>query len=175
MMPFPRRRGARQVRAQLEFALSAIPRPNVIVAAWRWRYELLAASLLAATWIILKTEAATAATVVLGAGLTATASLPSGRAFLVARAWCVVTPHRVRVGCAQAWIHSRNGRIPAILLTRREPFGERVYLWCSAGTSSDDFWSARALLAAVCWANEVHVSRHPRYAHLITLDVIRRR
>jgi hypothetical protein len=37
-----------------------------------------------------------------------------------------------------------------------------------------DFDSARQLLAAACWAQDVQVSRHARYAHLVALDVIRR-
>jgi predicted PhzF superfamily epimerase YddE/YHI9 len=84
-------------------------------------------------------------------------------------------PHRVRVGCAQAWIHSRNGKIPIVLLTRPQPAGERVYLWCRAGTSTADFTSARGLLSAACWADDVYATRHPRYAHLVMLDVIHRR
>ena len=81
---------------------------------------------------------------------------------------------RLRVGCAQAWIHSRDGKVPAVLLTWRQPFGERVYLWCRAGTSAEDLSSARGLLAAACWADDVRIARHPRYAHLVSVNVIRR-
>ena len=85
-----------------------------------------------------------------------------------------MTPHRVRVGCAQAWIHSRYGKIPFILLTSRQPFGERVYVWCRAGISAADFSSAHELLAAACWAQDVKVNHHARYSHLVALDVVRR-
>ena len=54
------------------------------------------------------------------------------------------------------------------------PSGERVYLWCRAGTSAADFSSASKLLAAACMAKDIKVSQHARYAHLIALDVIRR-
>ena len=42
-----------------------------------------------------------------GAGLAAgTAALcrPPARKRIIARAWCVITPHRVRVGCVNAWV-----------------------------------------------------------------------
>ena len=57
--------------------------------------------------------------VLIGAAL----AWPPARRHLIARAWCVITPHRVRVGCAQAWIHSRRGKIPIVLLTTRQPLG----------------------------------------------------
>jgi hypothetical protein len=174
MMPSPRPHNARQAWAGLELGLGTVARANPIVVAWRWRYELLATAGLAAVWLALGTAAASAVTAGLAVALAAMAAVPEGRRFLVARAWCVVTPHRVRVGCAQAWIHSRNGKIPAVLFTLRQPFGERVYLWCRAGTSAGDLSSARELLAAACWADDVRVFRSPRHAHIVTLDVIRR-
>jgi hypothetical protein len=174
MMPSPRPRSTRQAQAGLYYAFGTVSRANPIVGAYRWRYELAGPTCLAAEWMALG-PVWPAVTAGLAAWLIAvTACWPRGRRFLAARAWCIVTPHRVRVGCAQAWIHSRNGKIPAVLLTRRKPFGERVYLWCRAGTSADDLLSAQGLLAAACWADGVRVTRHPRYAHLIALDVIRR-
>jgi len=122
----------------------------------------------------LDTAAAAALTGGLAAALAFTACFPRGRRFLAARAWCIVTVHRVRTGCAQAWIHSRYGKLPFILWTRSRPSGERVYLWCRAGTSAANFSSARRLLAAACMAKDIEVSQHARYAHLIALDVIRR-
>jgi len=168
------RAGARQTRAGLEYALGTVARANVIVAAWRWRYELAAAAALAAPWIALDTAAAAALTAGLAAALGITASVSRGRRLLAARLWCIVTPHRIRSACAHAWIHSRYGKLPVILMTRSRPFGERVYLWCRAGISAADFSSARELLTAACMAKGVQVSRHSRYAHLVALDVIRR-
>jgi hypothetical protein len=174
MMPSPRPGSTRQAQARLEFGLGTVARANLAVVIWWWRYELLAAASLAAAWITLGIGTAAIITGGLLIVLAATASLPTGRRFLTARAWCVVTQHRVRVGCRQAWIHSRDGKIPAVLLTRCYPFGERVYLWCRAGTSAEDLSSARGLLAAACWADDIRVSRHHRYAHLVALDVTRR-
>src|ERR1700722_6820421 len=174
MTPSPRPGSTRQARAGFEYAMGTVARANALVAAWRWRYELAAAAGLAATWAMLGSTSAAALTAGLAAVLALAACTTRGRRFLVARWWCTVTPHRVRTGCAQAWIHSRYGKIPIVLLTRRQPFGERVYLWCRAGTSAEDFRSARNALAAACWAKDVQVHRHAHYAHVVALDVIRR-
>lgn len=172
-MPSPRPRTTRQAQAGWEYAVGAVARPNLIVIAYRWRYELGVAG--AVTTMLLVLGPATGATViaVIAALIGAMACWPAGRRVLLARLWCIATPHRIRVGCGQAWIHSRTGKIPVVLITRCEPFGERVYLWCRAGTSAFDFSSARALLAAACWAQDVRVACHPRYTHIVTLDVIR--
>jgi hypothetical protein len=173
MTPTSRRAGARQARAGLEYALATVDRANVIIIAWRWRYELAAAAGLAALWITLHTAAAAALTAGLVAGLGLTASFPGGRRLLAARFWCIVTPHRIRSACAHAWIHSRYGKLPVILVTRSQPFGERLYLWCRAGISASDFSSARELLTAACMATDIQVRRHSRHAHLVAVDVIR--
>jgi hypothetical protein len=158
----------------MAYAIGTVPHPNPVVAAWRWRYELAASATLAAVWMALDTPAAAAVTGGLAAALALTACFARGRKFLAARASCIVTAHRVRTGCAQAWIHTRSGKIPFVLWTGSRPSGERVYLWCRAGTSAADFSAARMLLAASCMAKNIKVSHHARHAHLIALDVIRR-
>jgi hypothetical protein len=172
-MPSPRPATTREAQAALQYAIGTVSRANPVVATWHWRYELAAAAALAAPWIALGTAAAAGLTGGLGATLVLTACFSRGRRFLAARAWCIVTAHRVRTGCAQAWIHTRYGKLPLILWTRSRPSGELVYLWCRAGTSAADFSSARELLAAACMAKDIKVSQHARYAHLIMLDVIR--
>jgi hypothetical protein len=174
MMPSPRPRSTRQALAGLQYALGTVAPPNPLVFAWRWRYELILGIglpvmliVLGGVPIMLGTLAAIA--VLVGAALLWAPT----RRHLLARAWCIITPHRVRVGCAQAWIHSRRGKIPIVLLTTRQPFGERVHLWCRAGTSAIDFTSARLLVTAACWARDIRVSGNERFAQLIILDVIR--
>ena len=174
MMPSPRPRSTRQALAGLQYALGTVAPPNPLVFAWRWRYELslgiglpVALVVLGGIPVMLATLGALA--VLVGAALV----WAPARRHLVARAWCVITPHRVRVACAQAWIHSRRGKIPIVLLTTRQPFGERVHLWCRAGTSAMDFTSARPLMIVACWARDIRVSGNERWAQLITLDVIR--
>ena len=161
--------------AGLELAVSTVARPNPLVIAWRWRYEIGLGIFMAAAVIGLRSAVGLwwgLTTIAAVSGLTA--AWPAARKRVVIRAWCVITAHRVRTGCAQAWIHSRRGKIPVVLYTTAQPFGERVYLWCRAGVASEDLVAARPLLAAACWADTVHVARHDRFAHLVVLDVIRR-
>ena len=174
MMPSPRPRSTRQALAGLQYAFSTVAPPNPLVFAWRWRYELgigigLPAALIVLGGIPVMLGTLAAMTVLVGAALL----WAPARRNIIARAWCVITPHRVRVGCAQAWIHSRRGKIPIVLVTTRQPFGERVHLWCRAGTSAIDFTSARPLLVAACWARDIRVNGNDRFAQLITIDVIR--
>jgi hypothetical protein len=174
MIPSPRPRSTRQALAGLQYALGTVAPPNPLVFAWRWRYELILGIGLPAALVLLGGIPVMLGTLAAMAVLAGAALLYApARRYLVARAWCVITPHRVRVGCAQAWIHSRRGKIPVVLLTTRQLFGERVHLWCRAGTSVFDFTSAQPLLAAACWARDIGVSSSERFAQLMTLDVIR--
>jgi len=170
-----RPRSTRQARASLEYALSTVARPNPLVLLWRWRYEIAGAVAVAVVALVATAAIGVGWTIAAAAALAiGVAAIPESRQIAIARAWCVITPHRIRSGCAQAWIHSRTGRLPFIVLTTCEPFGERVRVWCRAGVSAADFEAARHLLAASCWARDVRVTRSPRYAQLVTLDVIRR-
>jgi hypothetical protein len=155
--------------------LITVATPNPLVIAWRWRYEIalvagLSASLAAA---IISFGAVPAIVAVIVITLTILC-WPTARQFAVDRVWCIITAHRVRVGCAEGLIYSSRGKIPVILWTSRQSFGERVLLWCRAGTSVDDFVSARAVLTAACWAQEVAIFFDTHNTHLVTLDVIRR-
>jgi hypothetical protein len=155
----------------------AAARPNPVVLAWRWRYGLVLGAGLAAAGAE-TVHLAGAAGLAWGAlsllGLAALiASWPGARKLAVARAWCVITPQRFRVGCAQAWVHSRDGKIPVIVWTRARPFGERMLLWCRAGTSLDDLEATRAQLAAACWARDLRVTPSGRFSHLVSVDVVR--
>lgn len=174
-MSYHRPSNTRQALAGLQTALSTVPRPNPIVIAWRWRYELALTALLP---LGLAALANAAGTIVAATGLSVLAGLltlwPTARRLLMTQTWRVITPHRIRTACTQAWIHSRAGKIPIILLTTAEPFGERVLVWCRAGTSIEDFESARGQLAAACWAHEAALTRSKRFAQLVTIDVIRR-
>jgi hypothetical protein len=171
----PRQPNDPSVLSSLESALSAVARPNPIVSAWRWRYELglllglgfgsfaifqaMGAVWLVATWVV----------------LAAVFSLwPRGRRLLISRAWCIITPHRLRTGCAHSWVQSRRGKLPAILFTTPQPFGERVTLWCVAGISAEDLVAAKDVLIAACWAADIRIVRSERHAHIVIVDVIRR-
>ncbi|MCA1603037.1 MAG: hypothetical protein LC776_15850 [Acidobacteria bacterium] len=149
-------------------------RPNPIILVWRWRYEI---ALL--TGLPLTLAALVEAIGPNGAVLTATVlttvliGWSPARRQLAARAWCIVTPHRLRRGCAQAFICTHRGRLPAILWCAPKLYGEQVLLWCPAGVVAEDFIRARHVLASACYAAEIAVVTHPKYRHLVILGVIR--
>jgi hypothetical protein len=167
------RRNEWRLLAGHEQALTSVATPWPTTVLWRWRYE---TGLVAAVAGLAAIAAqgvfwpAALAVVAVAAG----AAIPAVRRPVLARAWCVITEHRIRSGCAQARIHSRQGRLPAVLVTSPRPFGERVLLWCPACTSADDFESARDLLAAACWSADIRIERDARRAHLVSVEVIRR-
>ena len=164
-----------QAQADLVYSLNRVARPNLIVIAWRWRYEIGLLAAIALVLIALATVVGTIWAIIVilatGAGLIAA---PDSRAFLIASAWRMITPHRIRRGCAQAWIHTRDGKLPIIVSTTMRPHGEQVLILCRAGISFVDFERARHVLAAACWARAVRVRRSQRHAQVVVLDVIRR-
>ena len=160
--------------AGLAKGLTLVRRPNPVVIGWRWRYELgLAAGLPAAVIILISHVGWRWGLAEIGLLAATLGTWPAARWHVAARGRCVVTAHRLRTGCAQAWIHTRDGRLPVILLTRPIPGGERAHIWCRAGTSVADFEAARDLLRSACWAHDVQVARSTRYSHIVILDVIR--
>ncbi|MGH3975739.1 MAG: hypothetical protein ACRDS9_20765 [Pseudonocardiaceae bacterium] len=153
-------------------------RPSLALLIWRWRYELiLLTGLLLALVALVKALgpngtmlfAVTAMTIM----LTVLMGWPAARHRLAARAWCILTPHRLRAGCAQARIHTRQGRLPAILWCAPKRYGEQVLIWCPAGVTADHFVAARQALATACYAAEIEIFTHSRYQQLVILNVIR--
>jgi hypothetical protein len=164
--------------ASVEAALSSAARPGLIARLWHWRYEVaLIAGVLLGTigigvtlgpgWLI-----ATAATAL--AVVAAALAWPPSRRRVIARAWCVITPHRVRTGCTRSWIQTRDGHLPTVLYTVPADFGERVWLWLRAGITSRDLEAARDILRAACWADDVRVVVNDRRSHIVVLEVVRR-
>ena len=173
----PHQQNDPSVMASLETALSAVPRPGLIARIWHWRYEsgLVAGVVLGMAgigitlgpgWLITTTMAVLAT----AAG---TLTWPASRRYLIARAWCVITPHRIRTGCPHACVQTRDGRLPVVLYTVPADFGERVWLWCRAGITGADVATARDILRAACWASDVRVVVNDRRSHIVVLEVIR--
>jgi hypothetical protein len=163
--------------SSLETAVRRVRRPGPIGLAWNWRVELaLVAAIAGLCLLIANSIGLIGLAVAAGAGLAAGTALlywPPARARIIARAWCVITPHRILTGCVNAWVQTRSGRLPIIWSVAPADFGERVRLWCPAGITAADLIAARELLAAACWAMEVRVIPDLRHTHLVTLEVIR--
>ena len=168
------RRNQAHLLADLERALRPGRRATVFGYAWWWRYEIgLALGLGIGMYVL--ASAVGAGPAVLGLALTALVlgTWPASHQVLAAAAWRIITPHRLRAGFVHARIHSRTGRLPTIVRTTQQPFGERVLVWCPAGTSVADFRSARRILTAACWAAHITVTGDDQHAQLVTIDVIR--
>ena len=159
-------------------ALTPPRRPGPLDIAWHWRWELGAVAVLAGlTTMIAISSGPTGLIVAAGAGLAVLGTMmcwPPARARLIARVWCVITPHRVRKGCASAWVQTRRGSLPIVMSCTPADYGERVRLWLPTGLTADDLFIAHEVLAVACWAAEVRVLRDERHAHRVTLEVIRR-
>jgi hypothetical protein len=168
-----RRAGRRELIRRLHQDLMPLKSPNVLTILWWWRWEIgiilgIAAGL---TFLITRFGWLTAP-IVLGLAA-ALAGWPEAREWMLTHIRCIITAHRVRTGCAQAWIQTRSGRLPGILLTRPEPYGERVYIWCPAGICLQDFQDATEILCTACWATDLCVTASTRYPHIVIIDVIR--
>jgi hypothetical protein len=171
-----RRRGEGFLLADLETLLRPTRRATVFGRAWWWRYEL---GLLIATssglTLLVREAGIWWAAGTVSAIIGAFGPWPPAHRVFMTAAWRIITPHRLRVGFVEARIHSRNGRIPTVLRCTQQPFGERVQLWCPAGTSVEDLRAAASILRTACWAADIRVISHDRHAQLVTLDVIRDR
>jgi hypothetical protein len=167
-------RGTR-MRPEVQRALVTRAAPNPLVVIWRWRYEIaLVLGLVGGLAAAVISFGAVPPIIAVSVMTCTTLCWPIARRLAIDRAWCIITPHRVRVGCVEALVYSSRGKIPIILWTSRQAFGERVLLWCRAGTSVDDFVSARAALTAACWAQDTVIFFYAHRPHLVSLEVIRR-
>jgi hypothetical protein len=169
-----RRRSERFLLADLETLLHRTRRATVFGFAWWWRYELgLLIGVSLGLTLLIRAMGVWWAVAAVSAMIGAFGPWPPTHRAFMAAAWRIVTPHRLRVGFVEARIHSRNGRIPTILRCTHQPFGERVRLWCPAGTSVEDFRAAVSILRVACWAADIRVISDSQRAHRVTLDVIR--
>ena len=131
--------------------------------AWRWRTELSTLSGLAAAyiWLWIQLQAALFAGLVLAGFLGLVFGLPWSRRFTIARAWCVLTRHRFQRLCWESPLHTRAGRLPAVLWVRPTRVGERLFIWCRAGISAEDFEQHTGELRAACYARDARVTATP--------------
>jgi hypothetical protein len=168
-----RRRREEELLDTLERAVTPRRRTLLPALIWAWRKELALAAGIAVLFVaVMRTSSLVWAVVGLSAAVGAFS--PPWSEQLRAFGWQLITPHRVRIGLYQARIQNRSGRRPMIIQVTSEPFGERVRLWCPAGTSAEDIYAARDVLRAACWAADVRVARDEQRSHLVTVDVIRR-
>ena len=143
--------------------------------AWRWRTELIVLAILAAVlrWLDIMITLLWAS-LVLAAFAGLLLGVPHSRRFITRRFWCVLARHRLHRLCYEARLHTRSGRLPLILWIRPTRVGERAWMLCRAGICAEDFEAHTGELRAACYARDARVTRHRRWSHLITVDIIRR-
>src|SRR5215467_1351731 len=142
---------------------------------FRFRTEL--ATLTATTtggWELAKAVTLTWATVILTVAATVITVLPWTRRFIVRRAWCVLSRHRIQKVCYETRMHTRSGRLPLVLRICPTEVGERVLIWCRAGICAEDFEAHAAEIAAACYAREARIEGNKQRAQLVTVHVVRR-
>lgn len=166
-----RGRGDRALADQLVRELGAGRRPGPLLVLWRWRWELgLVAGAAALAHAVRPEFLLPAAGVAVALGL----AVPPLRRLVTARFWCVATQHLLRAGLREADVRSWSRRMPAIVWTSARRHGERVWLTCPPGVDVARVASASSELAAACWATEVVVRAHARYANVVVVEVVRR-
>ncbi|GIH89997.1 hypothetical protein Psi01_06270 [Planobispora siamensis] len=155
-------------------AIIPMGRPGLLTLAWWWRYEImLVVGLPVVTlWAAARFGWPRVIAVMLALALLVI-SVPVARREVWGWIRCVYVAHRIRSGCVEALVVNRRGRIPSVLWTAATPYGERVWLWCRAGTTATELERAGEILAVCCLAPAVEVSAHPRHPALVLVDVIR--
>jgi hypothetical protein len=144
-------------------------------AIWRFRTEELAVTATtAATWELAVAMTALWAILILSASTTAIAVLPWTRRFVIRRAWCVLSRHRIQRVCYETRMHTRSGRLPLVLRITPTQVGERALIWCRAGICAEDFAAHSAEIAAACYARQARIEGSKRWAQLVNVDVVRR-
>lgn len=142
--------------------------------AWRWRAE---AALITATAIAYARLALTIghvlAAIALAGGLGAALTVPWSRRFLARRTWCVIVRHRLQRVFYETRMHTRAGRLPLVLWIRPIRVGERAWILCRAGVCADDFDAYRPEIGSACYAREARITRHARWSHVVTVDIVR--
>jgi hypothetical protein len=142
---------------------------------WRFRTELaVLITGIAGVWELAKAVTTAWLMLILIMTGTAVTVLPQIRQFIVRRAWCVLSRHRIQKVCFETRMHTRSGRLPLILRIHPTQVGERALIWCRAGICAADFEAHTPEIAAACYARQARVEGNRRWAQLVQLDIVRR-
>ena len=141
---------------------------------WRFRTEvttLLAAS--AVIWQLAVAITIVGALIAFAALVTGAFLTPPVRRYIIRRAWCVISRHRLQKVFFETRMHTRSGRLSLVLRIHPTQVGVRALIWCRAGICFEDFEAHTGEIAAACYAREVRVERSKRWAHLVQLNIVR--
>jgi hypothetical protein len=142
---------------------------------WRFRTEVI--SLLATSAVVWQLAVAITivwALITVAALVTAVFVTPPVRRFIVRRAWCVISRHRLQKVFFETRMHTRSGRLSLVLRIHPTQVGERALIWCRAGICFEDFEAHTGEIAAACYAREARIERSKRWAQLVQVNIVRR-
>jgi hypothetical protein len=146
-------------------------RGGLVVACWRWRTELVAAF---AMWLAWVHVGLTRLLVGLGLAVIPVLAIGSVRRRVLARLMCIPMRHRLHALFHADRLHNRRGQVPLILSVRPTPTGSKAVLWCRPGICVEDLTARMEQIAAACWARTSRITRSIRFAHLVTIEIVRR-
>ena len=173
-MPQPSARNHRNNPYILDRAFVRV-RQSAAGVFWRFRTELAALMMgTAGIWELVMAMTVTWAVAIFTASAITVMVLPWTRRFLIRRAWCVLSRHRIQKVCFETRMHTRSGRLPLVLRIHPTQVGERALIWCRAGICAADFEAHTPEIAAACYARQARVEGNKRWAQLVTVDVVRR-
>ena len=102
------------------------------------------------------------------------AVLPWTRRFVIRRAWCVISRHRIQRVCFETRMHTRSGRLPLVLRITPTEVGERALIWCRAGICFEDFEAHAGEIAAACYARQARIEGSRGGRSSSRVDIVRR-
>jgi hypothetical protein len=142
---------------------------------WRFRTELTVLSAAsAATWQLALAISVVWALIAFASVLTVAFITPPVRRFIIRRAWCVISRHRLQKVFYETRMHTRSGRLSLVLRIHPTQVGERALIWCRAGICFEDFEAHTGEIAAACYAREARIERSKRWAQLVQINIVRR-
>src|SRR5437016_11584687 len=173
-MPQPSTRNHRNNPYVLDRAFVQV-RHSAAGVIWRFRTELsVLMTGIAGLWELARAVTSAWMMVILIMSATAVTVLPWARRFVIRRAWCVLSRHRIQKVCFETRMHTRSGRLPLVLRIHPTKVGERALIWCRAGICAADFEAHTPEIAAACYARQARVEGNRRWAQLVQLDLVRR-
>jgi len=173
-MPQPSARNHRNNPYILDRAFVQV-RHSAAGVIWRFRTEVtVLVTGTAAMWELARAVTTAWLTLILILSATAVTVLPQIRQFIIRRAWCVLSRHRIQKVCFETRMHTRSGRLPLVLRIHPTQVGERALIWCRAGICAADFEAHTPEIAAACYARQARVEGNKRWAQLLNLDIVRR-
>jgi hypothetical protein len=142
---------------------------------WRFRTELAVLAIaIAGAWKLAVTVTADWMVIILAASAVMSLAPPWTRRFIIRRAWCVLSRHRIQRVCFETRMHTRSGRLPLVLRITPTQVGERALIWCRAGICAEYFEAHAAEIAAACLARQARIEGSKRRAQLVNVDIVRR-